>query len=49
MSGLEERKGSLEEYSRIFLPGFEKNEKEFIRKRPSRRRCRVKTDANSKM
>ena len=27
MSGLEERKGSLEEYSRIFLPGFEKKMK----------------------
>ena len=49
MSGLEVRKGSLEEYSRIFLPGFEKNEKEFIRKRPSGRRCRGKTDANSRM
>lgn len=49
MSGLGERKGSLEEYSRIFLPGFEKNEKEFIRKRPSGRRCRGETDANSKM
>lgn len=49
MSGLEERKGSLEEYSRIVLPGFEKNEKEFIRKRSSGRRCRGKTDANSEV